>query len=181
MDAHRLVVEELLDSQLADRTIRPGPALARFDLLDGETLRAGDLGLDTVAREQCRAVFARDVADERVDLARMSVVAFARFGPTTDVLQTLDPPVFEKRREPPELFESVPAALLTPVGLAFELGDDGLGDIDARPGERTVFDPSRDAAVDDYTRIRYDIHTETTATNHYKALERPLSIPHSVL
>ncbi len=81
VDAHRLVVEVLLDIERAD-----GSNLRR-NVFDSQSFGLGDFRLDEVAREERRLVFLGEIANQRIDLAFACVAAFDRVRAVTDVLE----------------------------------------------------------------------------------------------
>ncbi len=166
MDRHRLLVEELGDGQLADL------AGLGLDVLDLEAGRAGHLGLDAVARQHRRAVLAREVADEGVDVAAVGVVNLGVGGPAAHVAE-LELALVGQLDEPPELGQAVPAAGGVGVGLGLELGDDGVGDEHRRVGEGPVGEALGDAAVDHRARVRHQLHVSGVAPAVHKGVQAP--------
>jgi len=151
VEAHRLLVEELLDGELL------GGAGLGFDVGHLEPLRLCDLCLDVVARQERRRAVGGDVPDERVDLALAGVALLQGLGPPTDVLDG-DLARFVERDQPLELLEPLPAGLAAVVGLRFEFAHDCLGDHDGRAGELAGVNPLGDPPVDDHARVRDEFH-----------------------
>jgi len=162
VDAHRPLVEEVLDFEAVDCSS------AGFDELHVQPFRAGDLRLDVVARHECRPAVVGHVADERVDFPLAGFPLLDGVGPSTNVFE-VDSAVVCEFHQRLQLFEPFPPGVAAVVGLRFEFADDGLRDDDGRTGKALPFTVAigvrvggnlcGHAAVDDHARVRDDFHT----------------------